>query len=387
MGEHDNALREIADARARMSELADELGRRANPELLKARAKELALEKKDELTHHAKELAAHKRDELKQQAKDKALYWKSQAKETAMRKSYEWTDQATHTPRGLGLLGAVLGAGVGSVLMRKAFKSRTEERRYGEYDYRGRDYGRVPVSYARDDRYSPLEGERAYGYSEASPAIPRSEYSAYPTATGSTGVGYGSDYSEGQSEGDGGGGLKDRAAGAVGSAKERVSGAADSVKERMHGATDTVRERVHGATDTVRERVHGAAESVRERASHLRERVPSRDAIKGRTSDWYGRALNEQPLALALGAMALGMLAASLLPVTDKERQLIEPAKRKAQEGISQLGDQVSQRLEGSEDESSEQSAYGSSMESSSSMGSSSSVPQLPPLDEVTKVH
>jgi vacuolar-type H+-ATPase subunit H len=380
MGEHDNALREIADARARMSELADELGRRANPELLKARAKELALEKKDELTQHAKELAAHKRDELKQQAKDKALYWKSQAKETAMRKSYEWTDQATHTPRGLGLLGAVLGAGVGSVLMRKAFKSRVEERRYGAYGYRGRDYGRVPVSYARDDRYSPLEGERAYGYSEASPAIPRSEYSAYPTATGSTGVGYGSDYSE--SEGDGGS-IKDRAAGAVGSAKERVSGAAESVKERVHGATDTVRERVHGATDTVRERLHGATDTVRERASHLRERVPSRDELRNRTSDLYSRALNEQPLALALGAMALGMLAASLLPVTDKERQLIEPAKRKAQEGISQLGDQVSQRLEGSE----EQEDTSMQASSSSSVGSSSSIPQLPPLDEVTKVH
>ena len=375
MGEHDNALREIADARARMSELADELGRRANPEVLKARAKELALEKKDELKHHAKELAAHKRDELKQQAKDKALYWKSQAKETAMRKSYEWTDQATHTPRGLGLLGAVLGAGVGSMLMRKAFKSRTEERGYGEY--RGRDYGRVPVSYARDDRYSPLEGERAYGYTEASPAIPRSEYSAYPSSTGATGVGYGSDYSENESSE--GSNLKDRAAGAMGSAKERVSGAADTVKERMHGATDTVKERMHGATDTVKER----ASHLRERASHLRERVPSAGALKSRGSDWYGRALNEQPLALALGAVALGMLAASLLPVTDKERQLIEPAKRKAQEGISQLGDQVSQRLEGSEDQ--DESSMQAS--SSTSMGSSSSIPQLPPLDEVTKVH
>lgn len=365
MGEHDNALREIADARARMSELADELGRRANPELLKARAKELALEKKDELTQHAKELVSHKRDELKQQAKDKALYWKSQAKETAMRKSYEWTDQATHTPRGLGLLGAVVGAGIGSVLMRKAFKSRTEERGYGEYGYRGREYGRVPVSYARDDRYSPLEGERPYGYTEASPAIPRSEYSAYPTATGSTGVGYGSDYSESE-----GASLKDRAAGAVGSAKERVSGAAENVKERVHGATDTVKERMHGAADT-----------VRERASHLRERVPSGSELRSRTSDWYGRALNEQPLALALGAMALGMLAASLLPVSEKERELIEPAKRKAQEGIAQLGDQVSQKLEGSEEQEE------TSMQASSSLGSSGTIPQLPPLDEVTKVH
>lgn len=284
-----------------------------------------------------------------------------------MRKSYEWTDQATHTPRGLGLLGALLGAGVGSVLMRKAFRSRIEERHYREYGYRGRDYGRVPVSYARDDRYSPLEGERAYGYDEASPAIPRSEYSAYPTATGSTGVGYGSDYSESERES-----LKDRAAGAVDSAKEKVSGAADTVKER-----------VHGAADTVKDRVHGAADSVRERASHLRERVPSGSELKSRSSDFYNRALNEQPLALALGAVALGMLAASLLPVSDKERQLIEPAKRRAQEGLSQLGDQVSQKLEGSSEESQDEVA----LVGSSSLGSSGTIPQLPPLDEVTKVH
>lgn len=379
MGEHDNALREIADARARMSELAEELGRRANPELLKARAKEFALEKKDELTEHAKQLAADKRDELKQQARDKVQGWKSQAtdwtshaKETAMRKTYELRDEATHTPRGLGLLGALLGAGVGSALMKRAFRSRIEQRRFAErdYGYRGSDYGRVPVSYARDDRYSPLEGERARGYSEASSAIPNSEYSAYPSATGSTGGGYGSDYS---AEGEGSEGLKDRAAGALDSAKERASGAADTVKERVSGAADSVRARAHDAADT-----------VRERASHLRERVPSTGELKTRTTDFYNRALNEQPFALALGAVALGMLAASLLPVSDKERQLIEPAKRRAQEGISQLGDQVSHRLEESGD--GEQSD-GVSRAGSSSMGSSGAIPRLPPLDEVTKVH
>ncbi|MBF5043892.1 hypothetical protein FGE12_15940 [Aggregicoccus sp. 17bor-14] len=374
-----------------MSELAEELGRRANPELLKARAKEFALEKKDELTEHAKQLAAQKREDLKQQARDKALQWKSQAKETAMRKTYEWTDQATHTPRGLGLLGGLLGAGLGSMLMKRAFRSRIEERSYGAYGYRGgRDYGRVPVSYARDDRYSPLEGERsygaygsgAYGSTEASSAIPDSEYSAYPSATGSAGVGYGSDYSDADRSG---ANLKDRAQDALGSAKERVSGAADNVKERVSGAADNVKERVHGAADTVRERVHGAADSVRERASHLRERVPSAGELKSRGSDWYGRALEEQPLALALGAVALGMLAASLLPVSDKERQLIEPAKRRAQEGISQLGEQVSQKLEGSSEEESDSEEL--SLAGPTSAGSSAGIPQLPPLDEVTKVH
>ncbi|RKH40418.1 hypothetical protein [Corallococcus llansteffanensis] len=360
-----------------MSVLAEELGRRANPELLKARAKEFALEKKEEVTEHAKHLALEKRDELKQQARDKVLDWKSHAKETAMRKTYEWTDEATHTPRGLGLLGALLGAGVGSMLMKRAFRSRIEERRaydergYDERGYRVQGYERVPVRYyGRDERYAESERYGAYGSGRD---IPYPEYDTSP--------GYNADVGERGSEG---ANLKDRAADALHSAKESVGSTAEGVKERVHGAADTVRERVHGAADTVRGRVHDASDVVRDRASHLRERVPSGQELRGRTSEWYDRALQEQPLALALGAVALGMLTASLLPVSNKERQLLEPAKRRAQEGLSQLGDQVSQKLEGSDTSQDEETA----LAGPTSMGTSAGIPPLPPLDQIApKVH
>lgn len=339
MGEHDDALREIAHARARMSVLADELGRRANPELLKARAKEFALEKKEEVTEHAKHLAVEKREALKQQARDKVLDWKSQAKETTMRKTYELADEATHTPRGLGLLGALLGAGVGSMVMKRVFRSRIDERGYDERGYRIRGH------------------ERAYAAYGSGRDVP------YPEYSGEAGE-------RGQDEGTN---LKNRAAGALSSARESVG-----------STTENVRERVGGATETLRGRVHDTADVVRTRASHLRERVPSTRELRGRSSDWYDKALQEQPLALALGAVALGMLTASLLPVTNKERQLIEPAKRRAQEGLSQLGDQVSQKFEGS-DASQEDEASSSGPVS---RGVSGGIPPLPPLEQIEpKVH
>ncbi|WP_426731556.1 hypothetical protein [Myxococcus faecalis] len=366
MGEHDDALREIADARARMSVLADELGRRANPELMKARAKELVLEKKDEVKEHAKQLAHDKGEELKQQARDKVLEWKSQARETAMRKTYDWTDEVTHTPRGLGWLGAVLGAGVGSMLMKRAFRSRIDERR----GYR--EHRRVPVSYAREDRYLAYEDARGYRSREGSRSIPYSEYSAAPSVGGSTGVGQGYGYVAEDARGEGPS-MKDRAV---------------SVKDSVSGATDSVKEHVAGAADTVRERVHGVKDNVSERASQLREHIPSAGALRHRSSDFFSRALEEQPLAIALGAVALGMLAASLLPVSNKERQLIEPAKRRAQEGISQLGEQVGQKLEGTQERQDDSAADEEvSLAGPIQGGAAVGIPSLPPLDDVSKVH
>ncbi len=109
-----------------------------------------------------------------------------------------------------------------------------------------------------------------------------------------------------------------------------------------------------------------------------------------------------------LSSIALGVFAALLLPVSQRERQLIEPAKRKAQEGISHLGDQLEQKLQGPD-----VGTQGSSMAGSDSMeraevlmgadrpgieGSDraeslasptgSRIPPMPPLDDLTtKLH
>jgi hypothetical protein len=43
------------------------------------------------------------------------------------------------------------------------------------------------------------------------------------------------------------------------------------------------------------------------------------------------------------------VFASLIIPVSNRERQLIEPAKRKATESISQLGEQLEQKLQGQE--------------------------------------
>ncbi|MDY7229050.1 hypothetical protein [Hyalangium rubrum] len=295
-----------------MSEIADELALHAQPE----RVKEIASEKVSEWKEKAKELATEKAGELKQQAKDvaveKATEIKTRAKEAVMNRTMELKERAD-TPRGWSLLGAILGAGVGAVLMKKAFAVREER---------------------AGDGYDPSE-------------------------------------------------------------------AMHSVKDKAHELKD---------------KAVGAVGQVRDQASHLRERIPSGGEMKVRTSDWFDRTLESQPLMLAIGGIALGMFASMLLPVSNRERQLIEPAKRKAQESLSQLGDQLEQKLQGNAgDVSASSSSMSSSMDSSTMgyMGSSeglmgaerpgfeesdrsetlasptgSRIPPLAPLDDLTsKIH
>ncbi|QSQ19592.1 hypothetical protein JY651_30295 [Pyxidicoccus parkwayensis] len=407
MGEQDRALHEIADARARLSELADELARRAEPEHLKA----LAHEKAEELKVKAKEFAVEKKDELKQHARDiaveKATELKTHAKETVMQRTTELRERAD-TPRGWSLLGALIGAGVGSALMRKAF-TRREEYRYDTYrDRRWRDEDRL--------RYERLRASHAYGYGDED-----ERFAAAAERTDIGGYGAGVSYGEvgGQGVASGGeidtGDLKAKASETVDTLKERASEAAATVKER---AVD-VKERAADKASEMRGRAAGAMDNLRERASHLRERIPSRDEVQGRTSDWFTRTLDEQPLFLALGGIALGMLASTLIPVSNRERRLIEPARRRAEEEISHLGDQLNQRLRGHAEESSRDesrqevsdSGMASTPSSASGLGSmstsgasvagtedsadalassptgSSRIPPLPPLDDITKVH
>ncbi len=312
MGEQDHALHEIADARARMSELADELALHAKPE----HVKEIAAEKVSEWKERAKELAAEKAVELKEQAKEavveKASEIKTHAKEAVMQKTMELKERVD-TPRGWSFLGAIIGACAGAALMKKAFQVR-EERSFGtgsdELRYRG-------------ERYS---------------------------TDVSAGIGMGSDMGT-----SGGVGLK-----------EHTSEMAHSVKEKAH--------------------------DLKERA------MDAGTELKGRATHWFDRALESQPLMLALGSAALGVFASLILPVSNRERQLIEPAKRKAQESISHLGEQLEHKLQGQE-----MGSLGNIGSSEGLMGAerpgfvdantlgaptSSRIPPVPPLDDLsTKIH
>jgi ElaB/YqjD/DUF883 family membrane-anchored ribosome-binding protein len=313
-----------------MSELADELARRMEPEHLKA----IASEKVSDLKEQAREKAVEKVDEIK-----------TQARETVMRKGYEVKERAD-TPKGWSMLGAILGAGVGSVLMKKAFDVRHQSdwnsRMYGDYDQ-----GTPSLVPAPDGGLMRPTGDV------------RGSLGADMGVRTSTDVGTTSSMNMGGV--DSGGGLKERATGAMDMAKDKAS----DLKDRASGLVDKAMDRAHG----------------------LRERIPDRGQMRHQASDWYG-TVSENPVLLAIGGLAIGALFASLIPVTDRERQLIEPAKAKVKDRISTLGDQLETKLSGQTgDEGGREEEFQASA-SSQSENERGTIPPLPPLDDFnTSVH
>jgi len=315
MGEHYDERREISDARERMSELAVEIAHRASPEYVKAQVKTFASDKKVEL--------------------------KQRAKETVMRKTTEWKQVATGTPKGIGMLGAIAGGLIGSIVAKRIAASKSgamyERREYWD----GRD---EPTLYASHGSY---------------------EMTGDDLSAGSHGSGVGDKLQ---------------------SAKASVVGKATDVK---------------GA---VMDKASGAMDSLRGTASNVRDHIPSAGEVRYRASSWYDRSVNDQPLFFALGALAFGMMASAFIPVSERERQMMEPAKSKVRETVSKVGGQLQQKVEsigGSADQqsdiSSPISASGSSGDISgfgiSDSGSipapspSDPVPAFPPLDDLTTRH
>jgi hypothetical protein len=96
----------------------------------------------------------------------------------------------------------------------------------------------------------------------------------------------------------------------------------------------------------VREKIAGGAQDLKDRAGDLvsgvRERIPSAAEL--------GRKADDNPMLLALGGLALGAIAALLLPVTRKERELLEPVKQKAGEAIGTMGNKVAGSVQEAEE-------------------------------------
>lgn len=334
MGEQDVPIREISDARARMSELADELARRMEPEHLKA----IAADKVTDLKEQARERATEKVDEIK-----------THAKEAVMRRTTEIKERAD-TPKGWSMLGAIIGAGVGSMLMKKAFdvrsKSDWDSRMYGRYDLDTPELVPAPEG----GLMRPTGDVRGMRSSDIGVRT-STDVGGYT----STGVDIG-------------------ATGDVGTA--------DNLKARASDVMDTAKDKAY----ELKERASHMVDRAKDKASGLREHIPDRGMVKQRTTDWYGMVA-DNPVLLAIGGIAIGALAAGFLPVTDRERQLMQPAKSKVKERISNLGDQLESKLSGESDN------VGSEDELQSSAASESenergTIPPLPPLDDFnTSVH
>jgi ElaB/YqjD/DUF883 family membrane-anchored ribosome-binding protein len=263
--------------------------------------------------------------ELKEQAKDRAVEkadeLKLRAKEAVMRKSVDIKERAD-TPRGWSMLGAILGAGVGSVLMKKAFDVRR-----------------------RSEWATSFEGRRMYGeYDRENPSLVPAPDGGLMRPTGDARGTLGSD---------------------IGVRTSTDVGVMDTAKDKAQ---------------ELKERASHLVDQARDKASGLREHIPDRYAMRARATDWYD-TVSDNPVLLAIGGIAIGALFASFLPVTNRERELIEPAKAKVKERISELGDQLEGKLSGQSEEEFQSSA------ASESERERGSIPPLPPLDDYTSVH
>jgi len=113
-------------------------------------------------------------------------------------------------------------------------------------------------------------------------------------------------------------------------------------KESLQETRDSAKESVVGATRNVREKLVGAKDSAG-------EATPDREQINHQARRAKGLA-QENPVGLALGAVAVGFIAGLLIPATRVEDeklgeasdQVIEKAKETGQEALEH-GKQVAQ--------------------------------------------
>jgi hypothetical protein len=173
-------------------------------------------------------------------------------------------------------LAPLLGAGVGALVAR-AVQSRARDRGFDRHreDWRGDGYG-----YPRG-RYAELAAEQE-------------EYDVYGVAVEAEGDDAGGDTA--------GSKLAEKGA----QAKERARATAEQVKDRARTAAEQVKGRLHEAT------------------SSARERLPDRERLRASAREDTG--------LWALGALALGALFGFALPESEREREMLEPARRKARE-------------------------------------------------------
>lgn len=98
-----------------------------------------------------------------------------------------------------------------------------------------------------------------------------------------------------------------------------------SVKEKVMGSTDTARHAAGDTAGTVQDKASSAASTVQDKASSAASTVQEKAGDAAGAVRSAPRAVVQQaqgnPLAAGIIAFGVGMLAATLIPVTDVERR------------------------------------------------------------------
>jgi Protein of unknown function (DUF3618) len=130
--------------------------------------------------------------------------------------------------------------------------------------------------------------------------------------------------------------VKARAKDSLQDKKESVMGVVQSAKERVVGAGQSVGESVVGAGQSVGQSVAGAGQSVGEAA-------PDPQQVKQQAKRAASVA-QENPLGLAVGAVAVGFLAGMLIPSTRVEDEKLGPVADDVKDRAKQTGQEALER-------------------------------------------
>ena len=122
--------------------------------------------------------------------------------------------------------------------------------------------------------------------------------------------------------------------------KEAVQDKVDTVKGTIGGVVDGVKDALGGAKDTVSGKVGDMASNVSDGVGGLADKLPSGADVKNVARRGVGIAA-ENPLGLALGAVAVGFLAGLLAPVSDYERKTVGPIRDDLLDRAQSVGSDV----------------------------------------------
>jgi hypothetical protein len=130
----------------------------------------------------------------------------------------------------------------------------------------------------------------------------------------------------------------------VDTVKGTIGGVVDGVKDALSGATGKVGNALGGAKQSVSDKVGDVTSSLTSNVSDgvggITEKIPSGADVKNAAQRGVGIAA-ENPLGLALGALAVGFLAGLLTPVTDYERETVGPIRDDLLERAQNVGTDV----------------------------------------------
>jgi len=107
-------------------------------------------------------------------------------------------------------------------------------------------------------------------------------------------------------------------------------------KENVQGKVDSVKDKITGATDAITGKASDAGSSVA-------DATPDAQQMKHQARRAVGVA-QENPLGLAVGAMAVGFLAGMLIPETRVEHEKLGPMADQVKDQVRQTGQEALER-------------------------------------------